>query len=57
MKGMGTNDHSLMRLIVTRSEIDMGDIKQAFKHQYGQSLEDCISVSVFSFHQLFRKLK
>ncbi|XP_011497216.1 PREDICTED: annexin B9-like [Ceratosolen solmsi marchali] len=43
MKGMGTNDRSLIRIIITRSEIDMGEIKQAFKYQYGQSLENFIS--------------
>ncbi|XP_058797150.1 annexin B9-like [Phymastichus coffea] len=43
MKGAGTEDQRLIRLIVTRSEIDMGEIKQAYIQQYGQSLEDAIS--------------
>lgn len=46
MKGMGTDDVRLFRLVVTRSEIDMGEIKQAFIQQYGQSLENFISVSL-----------
>lgn len=46
MKGAGTQDQRLMRLIVTRSEIDMGEIKQAYIQQYGKSLEDAISVSI-----------
>lgn len=45
MKGMGTNDRRLIRLVVTRSEIDMGEIKEAFMDKYGKSLEDMISVS------------
>ncbi|XP_063994638.1 annexin B9-like isoform X2 [Diachasmimorpha longicaudata] len=43
MKGMGTDDRRLIRLIVTRSEIDMGEIKQEFSRTYGKSLEDFIS--------------
>lgn len=45
MKGMGTNDNQLIRLIVTRSEIDMQEIKQAFVRNHGETLESCISVS------------
>lgn len=44
MKGMGTDDQRLIRLAVTRSEIDMGEIKQEFQRQYNQSLESFISV-------------
>lgn len=45
MKGMGTNDRQLIRLVVTRSEVDMGDIKNAYQAKYGHSLADDISVS------------
>lgn len=46
MKGFGTNDDRLIRLVVTRCEVDMGEIKQVFGQQYNESLEDFISVSV-----------
>ncbi|XP_076670497.1 annexin B9 isoform X1 [Andrena cerasifolii] len=42
MKGLGTDDDRLIRLVVTRSEVDMGEIKEAFKQQYNESLEDFI---------------
>ncbi|XP_012282864.1 annexin B9 isoform X2 [Orussus abietinus] len=43
MKGFGTDDRRLIRLVVTRSEVDMGEIKESFQQQYGQSLENFIS--------------
>ncbi|XP_066601732.1 annexin B9-like [Prorops nasuta] len=43
MKGLGTDDSRLIRLVVTRSEVDMGEIKQEFSKLFGESLEDCIS--------------
>ncbi|KAG5681359.1 hypothetical protein PVAND_010802 [Polypedilum vanderplanki] len=42
MKGLGTNDKTLIRIIVSRSEIDLGDIKEAFEAKYGKSLESWV---------------
>ena len=42
MKGMGTRDDDLIRLIVTRAEIDLRDIAAAYQHQYKTSLESAI---------------
>lgn len=38
MKGIGTDDGSLMRILVTRSEIDLENIKAEFLDKYGETL-------------------
>ena len=38
IKGAGTNDKLLIRVIVTRHEIDMNLIKQYFKQLYGKDM-------------------
>ncbi|XP_030835585.1 annexin-B12 isoform X2 [Strongylocentrotus purpuratus] len=38
MKGLGTDDDTLMRVIISRVEIDMVEIKQEFQRAYNQSL-------------------
>ena len=39
MKGLGTKDKTLVRLIVSRSEVDLVQVKEAFFRLFGQSLE------------------
>uniref|UniRef100_A0A3B4AKU3 Annexin n=1 Tax=Periophthalmus magnuspinnatus TaxID=409849 RepID=A0A3B4AKU3_9GOBI len=38
MRRAGTDDETLMRIMVSRSEVDMLDIRAAFKKKYGASL-------------------
>ncbi|CAH1795085.1 unnamed protein product [Owenia fusiformis] len=42
MKGLGTDDQALIRVTVTRSEVDMVQIKQEFQKLYHQSLDQFI---------------
>ncbi|XP_032594063.1 annexin B11 isoform X2 [Drosophila grimshawi] len=42
MAGIGTNDKQLIRVIITRCEIDLADIKVAFERLYGKSLKSWI---------------
>jgi len=43
MKGAGTNDKALIRLMISRSEVDLHEIKEIFQSTYGQSLEAFIN--------------
>lgn len=42
MAGVGTYNKDLIRIVVTRSEIDMLDIKEKFQKKYGKSLKSFI---------------
>uniref|UniRef100_A0A3B4ESB3 Annexin n=1 Tax=Pundamilia nyererei TaxID=303518 RepID=A0A3B4ESB3_9CICH len=44
MRVSGTDDDTLMRIMVSRSEVDMLDIRGSFKKIYGQSLYTTIQV-------------
>lgn len=55
MEGFGTNDSALIRIVATRCEIDMVDIKNSFMSMYGKSLEAEIAVRII-FHFLYLRL-
>lgn len=43
MKGLGTRDGDLIRIVVSRAEIDLADIRQEYQRQFGTSLESAIA--------------
>ena len=45
MSGAGTRDSDLIRLVVSRSEYDLANIKQEYLRRYGHAMEKDISVS------------
>ncbi|XP_026803144.1 annexin A6 isoform X2 [Pangasianodon hypophthalmus] len=42
MKGLGTDDNTLIRIMISRSEIDMLDIRECFRLRYEKSLHSMI---------------
>ncbi|GER51823.1 annexin [Striga asiatica] len=53
MKGMGTNDSALIRIIVTRAEIDMQYIKAEYHRKYGKSLDDAVHSETSGHYRTF----
>lgn len=45
LQGLGTRDNTLIRIMVSRSEIDMLDIREVFRTKYEKSLYNMIKVS------------
>ncbi|CAM6000618.1 unnamed protein product [Sphagnum balticum] len=43
MRGLGTNDSMLIRCVVTRSEVDMVQVKAEYQRLYGKALESAIA--------------
>ena len=43
-KGAGTDDHTLIRVVVSRSEIDLYNIRKEFRKNFGTSLYSMIKV-------------
>jgi len=50
MKGLGTDDQALVRIIISRSECDMVQIKKSFEQQFQGQLADWIRVRYHDEH-------
>lgn len=44
MDGIGTDDTTLIRIIVSRSEIDLGNIKDEFERMHDRTLLSAVKV-------------
>ncbi|XP_027100658.1 annexin D5 [Coffea eugenioides] len=53
MKGLGTNDTTLIRVIVTRTEIDMQYIKAEYRRKHGKSLNDAVHSETSGHYRTF----
>ena len=56
-QGLGTDDDTLVRVCVTRCEVDMEDIKTRFQQEYKKSLRSFIEVSLLCIAQYSRTPK
>ena len=51
IKGVGTKDRQLMRVLITRDEIDMPTIKQYYKQLYGKDMVEAIKNDISGDYQ------
>ena len=51
IKGFGTNDQLLMRILISRDEIDMPQIKQYYKQLYGKDMVAAIKSDISGDYQ------
>ena len=51
IKGWGTKDHLLIRILITRDEIDMPMIKQYYKQLYGKDMVEAIKSDISGDYQ------
>ena len=42
MKGIGTRDAMLIRLLISRDEVDMPQIKNIYRHLFGKDMIEAI---------------
>lgn len=53
MKGLGTNDNTIIRVIVTRAEIDMQYIKAEYLKKYKKTLNDAVNSETSGHYRTF----
>jgi hypothetical protein len=53
MKGLGTDDTTLIRIVVTRAEIDMQYIKAEYQRKRGKFLNDVVHSETSGHYRAF----
>lgn len=53
IQGLGTNDTTLIRVIVSRAEIDMHYIKAEYQKQYGKTLDEMVQLETSTNYKAF----
>lgn len=53
MKGLGTKDTTLIRVIVTRAEVDMQKIKEEYQKLYKKPLIDAVHSETLGQYRTF----
>ncbi|KAH9794361.1 hypothetical protein WN944_011383 [Citrus x changshan-huyou] len=53
MKGFGTDDSTLIWIIVTRAEVDMRYIKAAYINKYGKTLNEAVHSETSGYYRTF----
>ena len=51
IKGWGTKDHLLIRILITRDEVDMPQIKQYYKQLYGKDMVQAVKNDISGDYQ------
>ena len=51
IKGWGTKDHLLIRILITRDEVDMPQIKQYYKQLYGKDMVQSVKSDISGDYQ------
>ena len=51
IKGVGTKDRLLMRVLITRDEVDMPTIKQYYKQLYGKDMVEAVKNDISGDYQ------
>ena len=53
IKGWGTKDHLLIRILITRDEIDMPQIKQYYKQLYGKDMVQAVKSDIWRLSKTY----
>ena len=56
MKGIGTKDEDLMRILISRAEVDLPQIKVQYRAMFGTSLYDAVKSDLSGDYKVFKFL-